>query len=201
MLIYKSPGAAPLHLPLRTPVCLSGSWEDDDEEDDTLLSPAVDAAIAAGIEFDKVFKRYRKRCGTIDWKTEFQGLDLPAPPVVLVPTDLLEVNVASLITKIMKEDPDRALYGYLPYMATHSRASLGTVLASSFAERINSGGSIIVTKGNTLLADEEIDICTTLRMNRGFMTFMRTHYCDISRQQFKMSVVTEEQNSKPDPDE
>ena len=40
---------------------------------------------------------------------------------------------------------------------------------------------LILTVGNTLLDDEENDMCTTLRMNRKFMQFMRTHYTTTSR--------------------
>jgi hypothetical protein len=58
-------------------------------------------------------------------------------------------------------------------MATHSRGSVGSLLASSYAERVNSAANLILTKGNTLLAEEEINMCTVLRMNRSFMEFMR----------------------------
>ena len=44
-------------------------------------------------------------------------------------------------------------------MATHSRDSVGSLLASSYAEHINSAANLILTKGNTLLAEEEINMC------------------------------------------
>ena len=44
-------------------------------------------------------------------------------------------------------------------------------------------------EGNTLLSDNYLEMLTILRMNRGFMDFMRTHYNDAAEQEFKMTVV------------
>jgi len=79
-------------------------------------------------------------------------------------------------------------------MATGSKASVGSHLASSFAERINSAANLILTDGNTLLADDEIDMLVVLRMNRAFMQYMRDHYGYLSRQTFRMTLVSEQEN-------
>jgi hypothetical protein len=42
------------------------------------------------------------------------------------------------------EDPDASKYGLLPYMATHSRGPVGSLVASSYAERINSAANLIL---------------------------------------------------------
>jgi hypothetical protein len=76
-------------------------------------------------------------------------------------------------------------------MATHSRGSVGSLLASSYAERVNSDANLILTKGNSLLAEEEINMCTALRMNRTFMQYMRQHHPDAANQQFKMTVISD----------
>ena len=89
-------------------------------------------------------------------------------------------------------DPDASQYGFLPYMATHSRGSVGSLLASSYAERINSAANLILTKGNTVLAEEEINMCTVLRMNRRFMEFMRKYHPDAANQRFQMTVISED---------
>jgi hypothetical protein len=65
---------------------------------------------------------------------------------------------------LKKEDKDASRYGFLRYMATHSRGSVGSLLASSYSERVNSAANLILTKGNSLLAEEEINMCTVLRM-------------------------------------
>jgi hypothetical protein len=72
-------------------------------------------------------------------------------------------------------------------MATHSRGFVSSLLASSYAERVNSAAKLILTKGNTLLAEEEINMCTVLRMNRSFMEFMRKYHPDAAKQRFKMN--------------
>ena len=75
-------------------------------------------------------------------------------------------------------------------MATHSRGFVSSLLASSYAERVNSAAKLILTKGNTLLAEEEINMCTVLRMNRSFMEFMRKYHPDAAKQRFKMTVIS-----------
>jgi len=63
------------------------------------------------------------------------------------------------------------------------------LLASSYAERINSAANLILTKGNSLLDDAEIDMCTVLRMNREFMAFMRFNFPKVAHQTFGMTLV------------
>ena len=58
-------------------------------------------------------------------------------------------------------------------MATASKGSIGAWLASSFCKRVDSVSNQVVTKGNILLVPDEIDILKTLRMNKGFMKFVR----------------------------
>ena len=67
-------------------------------------------------------------------------------------------------------------------MATASRGSIGTCGASSFCERVTSCANGIVTKGNTLLGDDEIGMLAILRMNKNFMSFMRRHNPDLKNQ-------------------
>ena len=70
-------------------------------------------------------------------------------------------------------------------MAIISRGSIGTFLASSFCERINSAGNLVMTDGNTMLGDEELNMMATLRMNRDFMKFMRNKFGNISLNDLK----------------
>ena len=52
-----------------------------------------------------------------------------------------------------------------------------------------------MTDGNTLLNDNELEMLILLRINRNFMTFMREQYAHISKQNFKQTIITEEQNN------
>ena len=54
---------------------------------------------------------------------------------------------------------------------------------------------LVMTEGNTLLSDAELEMLVVLQMNRGFMEFMRTkHYAYLPLQQFLMAVVDEVDN-------
>lgn len=71
----------------------------------------------------------------------------------------------SVYGKLVKADALRLAYGWLPYMALSSRGQLSTLLAKSFCERIMSKGNLVMTDGNTLLSDQELEIVVVLRMN------------------------------------
>jgi hypothetical protein len=109
--------------------------------------------------------------------------------------DLLKFDMLKVIrTQFIDDDPDRKKYGYLPIMATHSRGSIGTLLSSSFAERINSAANIVMGKDNTLLDPKTVNMLVVLRMNRSFMEKMRKKHKGLSRQKFNQSTVTEVDN-------
>jgi hypothetical protein len=104
--------------------------------------------------------------------------------------DLMDADLGRVLSILKQQDPDASNYGFLPYMDIHSRGSVGSLLASSYAERVNSAAKLILTKGNTLLAEEDINMCTVLRMNRSFMEFMRKYHPDAAKQRFKMTVIS-----------
>ena len=86
------------------------------------------------------------------------------------------------------------LYGFIPLMAISSQYNIGALNAESFCERIISAGNLVMTDGNTLLDDDELEKLILLRINRNFMMFMREKYAHISKQNFKQTIITEEQN-------
>ena len=143
-------------------------------------------------EFGASHLRYRQYCKNIKWHEVFPELGIPDRPDLLA--DLMAVGIGKIILRTIEIDKSRELFGYLPYMCTGSSASISKLLTQSFAERVNSAGNLVVSKGNTLLADDEVDMLVTLRMNREFMIYMRKNYPRVSRQDFKMAVLTELQN-------
>ena len=50
-----------------------------------------------------------------------------------------------------------------------------------------------MTSGNTLLGDEELNMCVLLRMNREFMRFMRKEFPDVG---FKTEVKLLEKHNE-----
>ena len=56
----------------------------------------------------------------------------------------------------------------------------------------------VLTEGNTLLSDEELEMLVVLRMNRKFMRFMREHYSSMLSQQFGQTIIREADFECPD---
>jgi len=108
-----------------------------------------------------------------------------------------EIDVVSIMKEdFIEKDKDRSKYGWLPKMATCSKGSFGSVLASSFCERINSCANQVLTLGNTLLGDGEMEKLVMCRMNRDFMVFMRKNYPQVADEQFEFGILKAEDNEE-----
>jgi hypothetical protein len=163
--------------------------KEEEEEEEEILS--FDELIEKNTrklkaEFHRVFTNWMVALKNVDWARDF-GVKLSDPPDIQ--KDLIKFPMGKLYLKMKRDDPELKKLGYLPYMATHSRASVGTLLAASFCERINSAGKLIMTKKNTKLKPDEVDMLATLRINRNFMLFMWENYPHIAEQQFGMVPV------------
>jgi hypothetical protein len=75
-------------------------------------------------------------------------------------------------------------------MASCSKGELGALNSESYAKRVNSIGKQILTNGNTLLSDEEIEMMVILRMNEPFMEHMHQHYRSTVKEVFGHAIVT-----------
>jgi len=152
-------------------------------------------------EFQEVHVNYTDQSQSINWDEICPTLqeELGEDEAVDVVKHLLKVDMMNVLkTFFLKDDPDRKKYGYLPLMATHSRGSIGSLLSSSFAERINSAANLVLTKGNSVLDPVTVDMLVVLRMNRSFMQHMREKYKTLSKQAFNVSVVTTDDNGPED---
>ena len=148
------------------------------------------AAEAAALEeARRVLKNWKKY--TVDWvslfahlkdmKKDNQSLDLTE--------DLMKLDIGKVYRQIEAMDTARVQFGWIPTMASSSVGQIGALSAESYCERILSCANNVITKGNTLLGDEELEMIVVLRMNREFMQFMRTHYSAIAKQAFGQTVV------------
>ena len=90
-----------------------------------------------------------------------------------------DLDICIIIKQITLENK-KYKFGLLFLMATTTRGSIGTFLASSFCERINSADNLVMTDNNTMLGDEKLNMMATLRMNRDFIKFMRNKFGNIS---------------------
>ena len=50
-------------------------------------------------------------------------------------------------------------------------------------------GNYVVTEGNTLLNDNDIEVLILLLINFEFMEFMRSKYGNLPRHQFNMTII------------
>lgn len=76
-------------------------------------------------------------------------------------------------------------------MASCSTGQLGALSAESYCERVLSCSYNVLTEGNTLLKDEELEMIVVLRMNCEFMQFMRQHYGAQAKQAFGQSLTSD----------
>ena len=106
-------------------------------------------------------------------------------PIDIV-ADLMPLKIGS-VYKAFSKDP---VLGYLPLMAQASKGQIGTLNAESFCERCLSMANLVMTEGNTLLSNEETGMLTTLRMNEGFMDYMRTRSPKSSMQRLNQTLVS-----------
>jgi len=81
-------------------------------------------------------------------------------------------------------------------MATCSKGSIGSLLASSFCERINSCANQVLTLGNALLCDGEKEKLVICRMNRDLLVFMRKNYPQVADEQFEFGTLKAEENEE-----
>ena len=111
--------------------------------------------------------------------------------------EMWEINVVSIMKEdFIEKDKDRKKYGWLPKMATCSKGSIGSLLASSFCERINSCANQVLTLGNTLLSDGEMEKLVMCHMHEDFIVFMRQQYPEVVNEQFEFGILKAEDNEE-----
>ena len=185
-------------------------WSSDENEDDTGKErtdlapkeprppPEIDPKEGILSEARKVLKAWHTLPATIDWYKECPELkQVEANAVGEGQTIdrlelLLHADVGPLYKKIESNDPDRRLFGYIPAMARSSLGQIGALNAESFCERILRNAGHVLSEGNTLLNEPELHKLVVLRMNKGFLKFMRAHHADVVKQQFGCTMDVKE---------
>lgn len=168
-------------------------WSDDDDDDQV---QEVEAEVQALEEARRVLKNWKKY--SVDWyalypnlkKTDKDGEQIQ-PPLDLT-EDLMTLPIGKLYKQIEAMDTGRSQFGWIPTMASSSVGQLGALSAEWYCERVLSCANNVITKGNTLLDDDELEMLVILRMNRDFMQFMREHYNAEAKQAFGQTVVRDE---------
>ena len=121
------------------------------------------------MEFDKVYHNWKYL--TPNWlelfPEELKGKNVSDSDVPM----LMQLGV--VLKNIMDQPNYTLLYGYLPLLL---ETLLGSMLASSYVERVNSQAKLVMTTGRTLLAADELENVVMLRMSRDFMLHMKEKY-------------------------
>ena len=71
---------------------------------------------------------------------------------------------------------DDGRFGFFIGLAKHSRANIYKLQASSFVERVNSAGKIVLNDTNIKLKADKVEKRVMLRMNRKWMAHMKEIY-------------------------
>jgi len=135
---------------------------------------------------------------TTEMRTVMRTTDMPVTRgSKLTWREMWEIDVVSIMKNdFIEKDKDRSKYGWLPEMATCSKGSIGSLLASNFCERINSCANQVLTLRNTLLGDGEMGKLVMCRLNRDFMVFMRKNYPQVADEQFQFGILKAEDNGE-----
>ena len=171
--------------------------ESDDEADD---APAVPLEIPPPslplIEWHVYreqsvaqYKNYRKACRTLNWRKLFPDVAVvPGAPHCL---SLWNVNMSGVFTVLLALNVDITLedtpncgkltkFGYFIEIALYSRYAISAPAASSFCERVNSHGKLVMNERSTQMKPAKVEERVMLRMNRHFMEHMRRHYPELT---------------------
>jgi hypothetical protein len=81
------------------------------------------------------------------------------------------------------------------------QVSIGSFLASSFNEHINSKANHMATKRNVSLDPAEVDMPVVLSINRSSKMLMRGQYPDISEKHFNLTAITLTDNTVVEADD
>lgn len=164
----------------------------DDESADESGQPAVApilgfdeeaAKTALQEEFKEIWPAWQKLGKTIDYGALVGDADhLPARGKkwreLDAVKDLLNINIIPLLINLAESSQ----YGFLPKLAL---SVIGKNQSSSFCERINSAGKLVMTDGRTLLGKKHLEMCVVLRINKKFMKYMKKKYKALGKELIK----------------
>ncbi len=77
-------------------------------------------------------------------------------------------------------------------LAKYSRANVCKLQASSFVERVNSAGKIVLNDTNIKLKPDKVEKRVMLRMNRKWMCHMKSTYTDITQDMMSLLRASHE---------
>ena len=127
------------------------------------------------------YKAYLNACRTdIRWRTLYpDDKYCVGHKGVVWQEKLAHVNLAPVWNALAKLNKN-GLFGFFTELAKHSRANVYKLQASSFVERVNSAGKIVLNDTNIKLMPDKVEKRVMLRMNRKWMSHMMATYPDVN---------------------
>jgi hypothetical protein len=100
---------------------------------------------------------------------------------VLWQDKLSSVNLAA-VWQLLKSCNKDGRFGYMLKIPKHSLAiaNVYKLQASSFVERVNSAGKIVLNEANIKMKEDKVEKRVMLRMNRKWMCHMKSTYPEIN---------------------
>ena len=135
------------------------------------------------LEISKLqYKAYVEACrNVVLWRVLYPDEKLSVGEKGILWQDKLsQVNLAPVWNLLQSHNKD-CRYGYMLELAKHSKANVYKLQASSFVERVNSAGKIVLNDTNIKLKEDKVEKRVMLRMNRKWMCHMKSTY-DISEE-------------------
>ena len=177
--------------------CMGFEAESDDDQDaespPSLESPPPSLPLISSYAHREQsivqYKNYRKACRKLDWRKLFP--DVPVKQGGPHCLSLWSVNMSGIFKELIAlnvdvtpaDTPDcgeLTTFGYFIELALHSRYAISAPAASSFCERVNSHGKLVMNERSTQMKPRKVEERVMLRMNRHFMEHMRRHYPELT---------------------
>jgi hypothetical protein len=92
---------------------------------------------------------------------------------------LYDVHLGPIWSVLAKLNAD-GRFGFFLELAKHSWANVYKLQASSFVERVNSAGKIVFNEKNLKLKPDKVEKRVLLRMNRKWVSHMKSTFPDVS---------------------
>lgn len=125
----------------------------------------------------KQYAAYVDACrNVVPWRVLFPNEEFcVGEKGILWQDKLSSVNLAPVWNVLQDLNID-CQFGYILELAKHSKANVYKLQASSFVERVNSAGKIVLNETNIKLNADKVEKRVMLRMNRKWMCHMKATY-------------------------
>ena len=168
--------------------------------------PIVDP-VAFRADSERQYKNFKAACRYLNWPSLCPDLIDPEAtgPVCF---QLWKADMAPVYRKLdalnavplRDEDCGGPPHGYFLELALYSRYAIHAPAASSFCERVNSHGKLVMNCRSTQMKPAKVEERVMLRMNRHFMEHMRLWHPELTSTHMHLLLVANAALMEEDPE-